>query len=373
MKFCYVGLGAGGNKGVMQLITNGVVDHKDVILINSTDKDIPDDFKGSKIILRPDNTGCGKERSIAKEYAVRTLKTGIIDTTIPQDATNVILVTSVEGGTGSGATPVIAQYISEVLARNVHIICFTGFEEDVRGLQNTVEFFQEISSFDVDVQVIKLSAFLNVAKGNKFTAEELADEELCRRINIMIGTDLQKSVQNIDDTDILKVVSTLGYKTIEELYFDTNLMDQEQFNKLCKQMIYNSKSLPTSDPGMVRLGVILNIRPESEDAVDYTFSVIKNAYGIPYESFFHKQWDGKEQYIRFICSGMKLPIDEVEAIHDRYIEASKAVDKKRDDFFSKASKLQIEKEDSMFDMGRSRKTSIDAGNFFKNFETTTEE
>lgn len=373
MKFNYVGLGAGGNKAVMSLITNGIAEQSDVILINSTNKDIPDEFKGSTIILKPDNTGCGKERSLAKEYTLKSLKTGVLDSVIGKDVTNVILVTSVEGGTGSGATPVIAKYISEVLALNVHIICFTGFEEDVRGIRNTVEFFQEISSSEVDLQTIKLSSFLSEAKGNKFVAEDLADEELCRRVNIMTGVDLEKSVQNIDDTDIFKVVSTIGYKTIEELYFDSNLMDVEQFNKLCKQMIYNSRSIPTSDPGMIRLGVILNIKPESEDAVDYSFEVIKNTYGIPFECFFHKQYDGKKQYIRFIASGMKLPINEIEAIHDRYVSASKSVDKKKDEFFNIASKLQMEEEDDMFDMGRSKKTSTDKGNFFKNFETTPEE
>ena len=190
----------------------------------------------------------------------------------------------------------------------------------------------------------------------------------------MTGVNLKNSIQNIDDTDIFKVVSTFGYKTIEEVTFNENLMDVEQFNKLCKSMIYNSRSLKTKEPGQIRLGVILNITPESEDAIDYSFRVIKEAYGEPYEYFFHKQYDGGVQYIQFISSGMKLPIDEVISIHERYKAASAKVDKKKDDFFDQVSKLGIQKEDSQFDMGRSfKKPSKTKGDFFKTFESTAEE
>ena len=114
---------------------------------------------------------------------------------------------------------------------------------------------------------IRNSSFNEAAGMNKFKAEELANKELAKRARILTGQNLIVSEQNIDDTDIMKVVSTAGYKTIEEIRFSENLMDQEQFNKLCKSMIYNSHSL-RSENGQISLGVILNIRPESEDAVE---------------------------------------------------------------------------------------------------------
>lgn len=369
MKFNYLGIGAAGNKAAIKLINEGVADASEVFLVNSTDKDFPTEFKGGKIILKPDNTGCGKERSVAKEYATRSIKAGLFDNIFAEDVTNVVFVTSVEGGTGSGATPIIANYVGSVLNKNIHIVAFTGFEEDVRGLQNTVEFFQEISSFDADIMTIQLSAFSSKAKGNKFTAEEMADEEFCRRINIMKGSDLKSSIQNIDDTDIFKVVSTIGYKTIEEIKFDENLLDVEQFNKLCKQIVYQSVSLKTKEPGQLRLGVILNIKPESEDAVDYGFKVFKDAYGIPYECFFHKQYDGGQQYIRIISSGMKLPVDEVKEVYERYLAASGMVDKKEDTFFDQLSGLKISTEDEMFNLVGRKKSGVNKNDFLKSLET----
>lgn len=356
MKFQFIGLGAAGNKAMVDIVKAGVAKPEDVILVNSTSKDFVDcDGVDNKVILNPQNTGCGKERRIAKEYAERAVKMNSIF--IKEDTTNVLLVTSVEGGTGSGATPIIASAIKNK-GVNIHICAFIGFEDDVRGLQNTVEFFKEISSLEADIMTIRNASFNEEAKYNKFKAEELANQELVKRAVILTGQNLITSGQNIDDTDIFKVVSTFGYKTIEELRFSENLMDQEQFNKLCKEMIYKSHSLVSENPGQVRLGVILNIKPESEDAIDYTFKAFKDAYGMPYEMFFHKQYDGGEQYIQYISSGMKLPLEEVKAVYNRYKDQTRKVDKSNDAFNELVNSFEFDEVDSMFDMVRSSKVVI---------------
>ena len=170
---------------------------------------------------------------------------------------------------------------------------------------------------------------------------------------------------NIDETDLFKLINTSGYKTIEHISFKEDLVDVNQFNQICKRMIYASKSLKSNDPAQLRLGVILNIKPESEDAIDYDFNVIKEAYGMPYETFFHKQYDGKQQYIEFISSGMKLPIDEIKEIHEKYLEQSAKVNKSADEFFNEIQSLEKNKEDDKFDMVRNvKKASMSKADFF---------
>ena len=369
MKFKIIGNGAAGNKAAMELIKNGLIDPKDIVLVNSTSKDFPKDFKGKTIILSGESTGCGKERSIAKEYAMNTLKENLIDSAFEPDDDSVIIITSLEGGTGSGSTPLIGQYCATVLGLNVHIIGFTGFEDDVRGLQNTVEFFQDLD-FECDVMTIKNSAFLDACDGNRFKAEEAANKELIERIKVILSYNLKASSQNIDDMDIFKVISTTGYKTIETIYFNKDLMNKEEFNKLCKTMIYTSKSLKSSEPSQNRMAIILNIKPESEDAIDYTFSAFKEEYGNPYESFLHKQYDGGVQYITLISSGMKMPLDEVQAIYDRYKAATSSVNKSPDEFFAQVGAMKKDIADNKFDMVRSgRRASGNKSDFFKQFES----
>ena len=51
MKTLLIGIGAAGNKAVMTAINMGVVEVEDTIIINSTTKDFPKDYKGKTIYL----------------------------------------------------------------------------------------------------------------------------------------------------------------------------------------------------------------------------------------------------------------------------------------------------------------------------------
>lgn len=368
MKTLLVGVGAAGNKAVMSAIENQIVKEDDTIIINSTSKDFPTKYNGKKIVLSPQDSGCGKERSVAKDYAITAIKSGKLNIDSVSAYTTVIVITSVEGGTGSGSTPIIAKFFNQVHRKNTHIIAFTGFEEDVRGLANTVEFFQEIDS-NLIVQTIRNSSFLRLSGNNKFKAEQLANEEMCKRIRILTGQDFIVSDQNIDDTDILKVSNTSGYMTVEQSFFDKPLVDQDDFNKNIKKMIYDSKSAKSKDAGATRIGVILNIDPASEDAIDYSFASIKEAYGNPFECFMQKQWDEKREYVAFIVGGMQMPIDEMKAVYDRYKDQSSKVNKNADAFFKEMQSMKLDSDNNKFNMIKPIQSGVSTEDFMKQFET----
>ena len=343
-----LGFGAAGNKAVCAAVAEGVIDIDDTILVNSTSKDFPKDYEGRKIMLAARDAGCGKERATAREYIIKAIKEGMLSIDL-KNYTTVIIVTSTEGGTGSGASVLAAKFFKEVCNRNVHVIAFTGFEEDVRGLSNTIEFFKEMDSKLV-VQTISNASFLSEAGGNKFKAEQLANNEMCKRIAILTGKNFIDSSQNIDDTDILKVSNTSGYMTVEGRYLDKPLASVDDFNKVIKDMIYNSHSVQSKNPGAIRIGVILNIRPESEDAIDYSFQMLKDTYGTPYECFQQKQWDGKKEYIQFIVSGMQMPLDAVQEIFDKYNEEFKRVNQQNDQFYQAVDAMNLDPSAGRFDM-----------------------
>ena len=366
MKVLLVGIGAAGNKAVYEAVNSELFKEEDTVIINSTSKDFPKGYKGRQIVLSPKNTGCGKERQIAKEYVKYAIQAGNFNMDISRYDT-VIIATSVEGGTGSGSTPLIAKYFQQVVKKNVHVIAFTGFEEDVRGLANTVEFFQELDP-NIVVQTISNASFLDQANNNKFRAEELADREMCTRIRVLSGMDFIDSKQNIDTTDINKLSNTPGYMTVEYKQLKRPLETQDEFNKIIKNMIYNSHSIKVENPGAIRTGVILNISPESEDAVDYKFGDIYKTYGNSYENFLQEQWDGKKEYIAFIASGMRMPLEEIKAVYDRYKEASEKVNKKEDIFNSELNNLSLNLEDEKFNMIKKPEEGISTADFLSQID-----
>ena len=358
-------LGAAGSKCLMEAIKRGVIKEEDSIIINSTSKDFPLDYKGKTMVISPKNVGCGKEREVSKAYIINAIKNKEFEKieNLNQYST-VMLISSVEGGTGSGATPVLAQYFSQVLLKDCHVVALVGFGDDVRSLANTVEFFKEIKD-NVICHTISNATFLSEANGNRELAEELANIEFCKRYKVLLGDNMIAGSQNIDDTDLIKLSNTYGYTTIEYKELSKSIGDANDYDKIVKRMIYESKSIKSENPSSTRIGVILNLTQESQEALGDVFAVIKEAYGTPYEAFKHIQWDGNKEYIAFIVAGMNLPVDELNKIYNSYIEQSKTMDRNNntDTFFDTLKDFSLLDQDKKFDMIKPPKKGISSDDF----------
>ena len=357
MRALVIGTGAAGNKAVINLLESGIILEEDTLLINSTLKDIPEKYRNNSVQLSQEYEGCGKERRIAKEITLDALKDGslnILDL-IKYEHEKVIIVTSMEGGTGSGSTPILADYCYNESEMNVEIYAFKGFEEDGRGLANSIEFFQDLQPC-YGVQVIRNDAFLKEASGNIKKAQKLANDELVKRVRVSLGQVIVDSEDNVDDTDLYKVTNTAGYSTIEYLSVDDKIKSMEEFNKIISEMIDSSKSISVEKPSAQRLAIILNLQESSQENVDYSFKPIKDKLGEPYELFKHIQYDKKmEEFIAIIASGMKMPTEELKILNEKYKQKSNSIDKSEDNFYSVARSLVGNKEDSRYNMVKNRK------------------
>lgn len=354
-----VGAGAAGNKATILLIEQGVVTPDKVMLINSTMRDIPDDYKHLAELIS-DNGGCGKETSLAAELCLQAIKEGTLgeklDSFIEPEDELCIIVGSLEGGSGNGSTRILAKYLKDVIGIPVMCFGFGGFNDDARGMQNTIEYFQNMRE-DYGVQAISNKKFLDLANGNKLKAEKAANEEFVQRMRILIGKDIIDSEQNIDETDLYKVASTPGYMIIGKTQLKIKNVDQ--FNRALIDMLDENKSLETTK-STKRLAVFLNVTESTRDHIDYRFSILRERLGTPYEVFTHVQYDESQpEYISFIASGLKMPLDEVKEVYERYTEESDKVDKKQDSFFSFASNLRGNEEDSSFNVHRRRGVMVD--------------
>lgn len=360
LKIKVIGCGAAGNKAAIELHKKGF-DLKNITLINSTSRDIPADYKNNSIIFGASNEtlgGCGKERNVGKALLLKDLKTGSIDIdSIVDPDTNVcIIVSSTEGGSGSGVIPILAKYIVEVIGVPVITCLFFGFNTDVRGMGNSVELCQEINS-NYGVIGISNAAFLDEANGNKVKAENLANEEFCKIVRILTGQDIKPGSQNIDDTDLYKLVVTPGYMFVGSCSLK-GVKNVDMFNKTISATLDNSHLIESASKSVKRIGAIFSIPQEMSDSVDYNADVFCQRYGTPYEMFTHIQ-DQIESTpsISWIVAGMDLPLNEVKEIFENYKKASSEVNKKKDSFFETIASFTGNGEDAMFDMlNRSQRT-----------------
>lgn len=325
-------LGGGANKAGIALMNEIPELASSIMLVNTTLKDIPMEYREHAIELQGDYKGCAKERSVARDIMLSNLKSGYFDYPADDADAMTIIVTSAEGGTGSGATPILAKYISSVYKSHIHIFVFTGFNSDVRGLKNTVDLFKELDS-DYTVQSISNKKFLDDAHGNTLKAEGLANKEFINSIKILLGGTITESTQNIDESDLLKLVNTPGFMVIEDVNLG-KVKNVDSFNTKLIEAIDDSKYLNV-EPTCKRRGTILNISEKESDYVDYENSVLTERFGVPYESFSHIQHIHDHNYLQFIISGLKMPIEDIENAYEEFLKASEEVDKSKDDFFDK--------------------------------------
>lgn len=374
-----IGCGAAGNKGAIEVVKQGVIILKDLLLVNSTIKDIPVDYRSEENCFVFDTIGgCGKETSLARKLTLLAIEQGNLDKKINElieDDTDLVIITaSTSGGTGAGSAPVIAQYVDKALGVPVCIIPFTGFDEDGRGLQNTIEFFQNLQE-DYVIQSISNKKFLD-ATVSYAKAEQLANEELATRISIMAARGIVESNQNMDETDLYKVTTTPGYMIINKASLK-GIRTTDQFNKLLIDMVNNDKSLDLDmdNNKVARLGIFINANETLLDVIDDNFTVLKDKLGTCYEVFKHIQSEAdQEEYISFIGQGLAMPKKAIDEIYETYQDVSSKINKNKDTFFEDAKKLQGNAEDSMFNVSpRRRNNKVNKDAFMKNYTKKAED
>lgn len=371
-----IGIGAAGNKAAITAVENNIISVNKTMLINSTLKDIPADYhsKEGAIVRQYVGAygGCGKERNISFDLAEKSLQD---DTLGLEEFLGIgtdtqcelcIIVASTEGGTGSGSAPIIGKYILNVLGIDVHIFGIAGFEDDVRGMRNTVEFFKEMDE-NFAVECIKNSKFLTECNGNKLKAEKKANEEFCKKISVLMGLQIRDSEHNIDPTDLLKLsAKTYGYMVIETCMFNEKIKNSDQFRQAIVDCLDNSKSLDVDSEGIKRLGVIMNVKRESTDYIDYR-DIILDRFGVAYETYEHIQHEEHTmpEFISFVMAGLKMPMEEIESTYKNYEDSVKRVNKSADSFFSTIQEKSIDQTDSAFNLGSTPVKKIDKKDFFK--------
>lgn len=379
LKAKVLGVGAAGNKAAITLIEEHIVDPKQVVLLNTTLKDVPEKYTEYAVEFGS-MKGCGKERTLAQEMFVQGIEEGQINinTLMDDDDDLIIIVTSLGGGTGNGSSIPAADYAYNILKANVHLFAFAGFEDDAKELSNTVEWFKSLNP-NYTVEVISNKKFLDAFGGNRTKAEYAANHEFAQRIKILLGNDIVASETNIDDTDLFKIATTSGFMDIETCKL-SKIRSVEDFNNAIDTMISKSKSLDTEQSAK-RIGVIINCSDKTREYIDESYSALKKRYGIPMELFRHYQNSADDETLSVIVSGMKIPFDEVQDIYNKFVNQYKSVDTAKDKFFDSMSKFDTSMAGNNSFTGlkhkmnkvTSKNSEVEQNSFFKKYSNSSKE
>ena len=359
------GCGQGATKAMIACIEAGVFRKEDCVVVNSTTKDIPHEYRANAIVISDDpDAGCGKVREAAKALMNSYIKSHpeTLNKLVTDDYAYVHILTTSEGASGSGSSVVLAQYLNKMNVPTI-ITIITGFESDIKGLQNTINYFKDLQGGDFVVNTISNRRYLAEAKNNIFVAESLANEGIAKTIKIINAHDLIECEQNIDDTDHYKIITNPGFLFAGEVEITDRIKNVDQFNKLIGDMIDNTTSLDF-EPSATKVGVYMNMSEENLEVIDTSFSVIKKKLcwkGFP-EIFIHKQYDKSQpQFIRVIASGINLPKAELMGMYEKFQQNSAQISAGEDDFFNALDEMDT----NIVDSNKKNSKKVD---FFDQFD-----
>lgn len=371
INYKFIGCGAAGNKAVIEGFNKGIISEDEFLLVNSTDKDIPDDFKKYSIIYK-NADGAGKERALGKKFALDALKSkDIILEDFVEDVKVVVLVSSLDGGTGTSTISIFAKYLESVLGKHVYIIGFNGFENDARSLSNSIEYMKELED-SYTISIISNKKCLDSNKSfNYRKAESVANDEFVKYVKSIKTLGVHASSINIDGAELFKTVSTPGYMIIERGFIG-DIKNNSDFNEVIKSLHDNSKSIDT-EPSCKRMCVFTLADNKIQNNIDYSFNEAKNNWGTPFELYQHVQESDQNELI-IISSGMNLPIKYFENLYNKYKEESAKVNKSEDSFFDMISNLTGNEQDSIFNSLTNSKTRTKTSeDFFNSLENNVSE
>lgn len=347
-----IGVGGCGNKIVAQGVDSGIIAKSSYLLMNSTDKDIPQGYKS--IVFSDDKDyGCAKNRSASKTLIIDWLQNGGADTlasTIDESVDCVIVVNSTEGGTGSGAASILCKFIENDLAVPAVInIPVFGFADSASGCKNSIDYMKDICPEVAILPVMNQKAqksFDNVGV-NTFKTEHQVNDVVLDQIKAIIGTDIRASQQNIDAADHIAIIGNSGLMVINTIDL-SDIRDIKTFNSAIIESIAHSISFditPELTTSNVKMGIYLNITDSRLDYIGNDFSVLKKRLFGDYtpSTFIHKQYFSEYgEFARIVISGLEIPIDEANKFKSVIEQESSRVSSASGSFFDQIQSLNVD-------------------------------
>ena len=206
-----VGVGGGGNNALNHIISNGLKG-VEFIAANTDIAHLNQNLADVKIILGEQLTrglGAGSDPEIGFKAAKESID---IIKEVLQGADMVFLTAGMGGGTGTGASPVIAEVAKEVGALVVAVVTKPFMFEGRRRIDQALEGIKNLQGKVDALIVIPNDKLLEISdkKVPLLDSFKLADEVLRQAVQGVTDLILRPGLINVDFADVRAVMSNAG-------------------------------------------------------------------------------------------------------------------------------------------------------------------
>ena len=339
-KVVLIGIGNCGNQ-VSYLAEKKYPELFDCIYVNTSESDLAMVETNSikfKIGEKDEVEGSGKNRSRMKEYLREDIEPMLKDQRFQDtiiDKKYGFIIASAAGGTGSGAGPIMKEFLSQMFPDTHFVIVGVLPQQNasLMELGNTLEFLDELYHKLDDNTTYMM--YDNDTMSDKPTTVALksVNENIVEDIRILTGVDNYPTpYESIDSADMDSIIMTPGRVVITRLYgqaVSEKSLEDKQLDEMIIKAIKRSAHAETDrNKKVVRWGVITYFT----DAVNKLYSPALNGLeeflGTPIERFNHNAVNDKDESLNFmylVASGLSPINDRIEKIKKRIEELKLAL------------------------------------------------
>lgn len=336
LKIGVVGLGnAGSQVAALAHEKLGV----EVLVINSSEKDLQTIPSNIPNLLIGDTKGAGKERAAAQKF----LKESIMGIIKDEEASKIFnqevlfIISSTGGGTGSGTSILLSNIVEEVYPNTKIIIVgiLPTLKEALSTQLNSIAYMQELYQ-TLDGATYMLYDNDKLSKLPSTTMMQKINESIVNDIDVIRGTyQMPTRYSSIDEKDMGNIISTHGRiaiasltdikeKDIDEVSLEELLIQQFKTNAHCELQ---------RDKIVHRTGVISNLSDRLNEKFDSHIPTVQEFIGAPVEEFEHivvNEDRHLNNNIFLIAAGLTQVNDRIRKINDR-IEEINELQKQREE------------------------------------------
>lgn len=383
-KIALVGVGNCGSQ-ICDLAERKYSDLFDAIYINSSDSDLamvsnPHALK-FKIGEKSEIEGSGKNRAKMKQYLKEDISSILTNQQLQDTISTkkyVFICTSAAGGTGSGATPVLMELLSQIFPdTNFILVCvLPQLSASLMEQGNALEFLNEM--YDL-LGNITYMMYDNETTSNlpATKALEVVNENIVEDIRILTGIDNYPTpYESIDEADMESIITTPGRLLVTRITsgLTEKTMEDSNLDEIIIKSIKRSANAETDrNKRVVRWGVITYFTDEVNSLYRATLEGLVNFLGTPVERFNHNAINPNSEDLNFlylIASGLSPINDRVKKITERIdkLKAALASDKTNQYILAgEGASYSTMEERKKADKKARQASSVDANAIFSKF------
>jgi tubulin-like protein CetZ len=318
-----IGLGQGGSNVANEFSKNGYP----TLAINYSQSDLNSCSHIENRHLLLGSEGVGKDRELATKLMQNNWETtvNVVKEQFNHSSIKLIFVAfSTSGGSGSGIAPLVIELLNSELEDKVVVAVpiLPHQSESTISHLNTLECIKELSEIDICLLPIDNN---HSASNNKLTLYKEVNESFFTTINEIISqTSLNSPYSNLDQTDLLKLFSTVGWSAITSINL-TSLNSQVNLTNLSEPILTNQSIFmkPTTNK-IIRLGSVFYGQESLMKMIDLQ-QIINQFNNQPMDIFEGWYPNDTQGHLRLIFTGLSFDMSRLKEIEGKTITDSESL------------------------------------------------